>query len=207
MGTLMPPGKDMKLYVSGNSPYARRARIAIREGGLTDQVEEIAITSFEELKEIGPGGKIPILVTRPGESLCESLIITRFLNELSGGVLLPESQEAKLKCLELESTASVLMDSMFVRSMEKNQREEALKSSALLKRESGRCNRCYDTLDERVDENDDAVTLGSIAVISALGYANWRHPEDEWRSGRPRLTAYYDKLMARKAFEETAPVY
>ena len=197
----------MKLYISGNSPYARRARIAVREGGLTDQVEEIAIKSFEELKAIGPGSKIPILITRTGESLCESLIITRFLNELSGGALLPESPEARLKCLELESTASVLMDSMFVRSMEKNQREEGLKSLALLEKESGRCNRCYDSLNQLVDENDDAVTLGTIAVISALGYANWRHAEDDWRSGRPRLTAYYDKLMARKAFKDTAPVY
>jgi glutathione S-transferase len=197
----------MKLYISGNSPYARRARIAVREGGLTDQVEEVAITSFEDLKAIGPGSKIPILTTQSGESLCESLIITRYLDDLSGGKLLPTDPGEMLKALVLESTASVLMDSMFVRSMEKNQREEALKSLSLLERESGRCNRCYDTLNEQVDENDAAVTLGSIAVISALDYANWRHPEDDWRSGRPRLTAFYDKLMARKAFKETAPAY
>ena len=31
----------MKLYYSGNSPYARRPRMAIRQFGLTDQVEEV----------------------------------------------------------------------------------------------------------------------------------------------------------------------
>ncbi len=197
----------MKLYYSGNSPYARRARIAVREGGLTDQVEEIAIDSFEDLKDHGPGGKIPVLVTDSGDSLCESLIITRYLDELSGGKLLPVDPVEKMKCLVLESTASVLMDSMFVRSMENNQREEELKSVTLLKREFDRCHRCYDTLNKLVVETDDTVTLGSIAVISALGYANWRHPEDDWRNNRAALAAYYDQLMARKVFEETAPVF
>jgi glutathione S-transferase len=195
----------MKLYISGNSPYARRARIAAREGGLIDQIEEIFISSFDELLEQGPGGKIPILVTDSGTSLCESLIITRHLDDLSQGKLLPSDPTEKLACLALESVASVLMDSMFVRSMEKNQRAQELRSEAVLDRESGRARRCYDALEDRVAGEGDAVTLASIAVVSSLGYANWRHPEDEWRNGRPHLGSYYDRLMARDAFAETAP--
>lgn len=197
----------MKLYVSGNSPYARRARIAAREGGLMDRVEEVVIRSFAELLAHGPGGKIPVLVTDSGISLCESLIITRYLDDLSGGGLLPTTPEERLTCLALESVASVLMDSLFVRSMEKNQREPALRSEAVLARESARARRCYDTLEEMVVGGSDAVTLASIAVISALGYADWRHPEDGWRIGRPGLEAYYERMMLREAFAETAPVF
>ena len=197
----------MKLYLSGNSPYGRRARLAAREGGLMDQVEEIFISSFDELVAQGPGGKIPTLVTDAGISLCESLIITRYFDDLSGGRLLPEDPQEKLACLAMESVASVLMDSQFVRSMEKNQRDATLRSEAVLTRESERSSRCYDRLEEMVAQTDEAVTLASIAVISALGYADWRNPEDEWRSGRAQLTACYNRLMERESFAETAPVF
>ncbi len=197
----------MKLYLSGNSPYGRRARLAAREGGLMDQIEEVFISSFDDLIAQGPGGKIPTLVTDSGVSLCESLIITRYFNDLAGGILLPQDPDEKLACLALESTASVLMDSQFVRSMEKNQRDPDLRSDVVLEREAARGQRCYDHLEELVGRESERITLASVAVISALGYANWRHPEDDWRTGRPQLTAYYDRLMARESFAETAPVF
>ena len=49
----------MKLYMSGNSPYARRPRVVVRETGLSGRVEEVTIGSFDELTALGPGGKIP----------------------------------------------------------------------------------------------------------------------------------------------------
>jgi glutathione S-transferase len=197
----------MKLYMSGNSPYARRARITAREAGLMDQVEEIPISGFEQLLELGPGGKIPVLVVDDGLTLSESLIITRYLNDLSGGGLLPAEAVEKGNCLALESVACVLMDSLFVRSMENNHREEESRSSAVLTKEGERCRRCYDALEKMVPQQGDSVSLASIAVISALGYSDWRAPTDEWRQGRPNLESYFDRLMERTAFSQTAPAF
>lgn len=197
----------MKLYMSGNSPYARRARITVSEAGLTDQVEEIRISSFAELQQYSPGAKIPILVTDSGLTLGESLIITRYLNDISGGSLLPQARADLEKCLALESVASVLMDSLFVRSFENNQREEHLRSTAVLEREIARSMRCYDALNHAVGDEGDSITLASIAVIAALGYADWRASEDDWRAARPELTAYFDRLMERPAFAETRPSF
>ena len=197
----------MKLYMSGNSPYARRARITIREAGLTDQVEELRISSFNELPQHGPGAKIPILVTESGQSLCESLIITRYLNSIAGGGLLPQEPADLEKCLVLESVASVLMDSLFTRSFENNQRDENLRSAAVVERETARATRCYDALNQAVADDGESITLASIAVVAALGYADWRAAEDAWRSARANLAAYFDRLMARPAFAETAPSF
>jgi glutathione S-transferase len=197
----------MKLYMSGNSPYARRVRIAIREAGMADKVEEVSISSFDELTSYGPGGKIPVLVTDSGRSLCESLIITRYLNDFSGGGLLPSGTADLERCLALESVASVLMDSLFVRSFEKNQREASTRSEPVLERECARSRRCYDALEEAVTEEDETITLASIAVISSLGYADWRAPEDGWRTTRPGLESFFDRLMLRNAFADTAPVF
>jgi len=197
----------MKLDMSGNSPYARRARIALREGGLVDRVEEVAVTDFSQLEAVGPGGKIPVLVTDSGRSLCESLIITRYLNDLAGGGLLPRTADELESCLVLESTGSVLMDSLFARSRENNQREEHERSPLLLERETGRSRRCYDTLESIIGSEGDVISLGTIAAVTALGYADWRAPEDNWHEGRPALQAYYERVMSRPSFAETAPVF
>lgn len=113
----------MKLLYSLNSPYARRVRIAIREAGLMDAVEEINIREREEPLETllahGVAGKVPVLVTSAGASLCESILITRYLDEMSDGKLLPSEASARERALEFDAAASALQDSHFVRSREK----------------------------------------------------------------------------------------
>ncbi len=197
----------MKLIMSNNSPYARRARITVREAGLNEQVEEIAIKSFAELPTYGPGGKIPVLITNTEQSICEALIICRYLNAIANAGLVPIQSPELETCLVLESTASVLMDALFVRSLENNQRDPQYRSSSVLAREQNRSQRCYDTLDQASLRADDPVTLASITIIAALGYADWRAPEDEWRSGRAKLAHYFEQMMTRPAFASTAPTY
>jgi len=172
-----------------------------------DEIEETVISSFDQLNDVGPGGKIPMLVCDDGTLLCESLIITRYLNDLAGGALLPEEPSARLACLEIESVASVLMDSLFARSLENNQRAQSERSATIYERELARSGRCYDRLAALVDPADERVSLGSIAVICALGYANWRAPEDQWAQDRDGLNNYYERFMRRPAFAETAPVF
>ncbi len=197
----------MQLYISGNSPYARKVRIVAREAGLASQIEEITVGSFEELQAAGPGAKIPVLVCEDGTRLCESLIITRYLNDLAMGQLLPKEPRHLTHCLEIESIASTLLDSIFVRSLENNQRKENERSETILEREQSRTARCLDRLNELTTEFEKEVTLATIAVVSALGYANWRTPEDNWERGRDNLKTYFEHFMARQAFAETAPVF
>jgi len=197
----------MKLYMSGNSPYARRARLAIRGCGLLAQVEEIAIKGFDSLPVDAPGGKIPTLVTESGVVISECILIGRYLDDLAGGKLIPADPAKKLDCYAVESVASVLMDSLFVRSMEKNHRDEESRSPLVLKKEAARSARCYDRLEQMLTDGATDMTFASIAVISSLGYADWRNAEDNWRENRPRLTAFYDQMMSLPAFAETAPNY
>jgi glutathione S-transferase len=96
----------MKLFYTGNSPYARRARIAARESGLGSRVEELDAaplgTPDHPLLRHGPGAKVPGLETDAGTYLYETLIITRYLNDQAGGKLLPRDAQALEGALELE---------------------------------------------------------------------------------------------------------
>lgn len=196
----------MKLFYTANSPYARRARLVARACRL--EIEETDMSPLaertEELLQHGPGAKVPGLLTDSGAYICETLLITRYLNDLAGGKLTPRDTAEADKALELEGLGSLLMDSLFARSMEKR-REDGEKSQTVIDKEAARAARCYDALNDRLTHQPTVLTLGTIAVISALGYADWRHAEDDWREGRPGLKAWFNEMMVNPVVAETAP--
>ena len=198
----------MKLFYSDNSPYARRPRIAIREAGLMDSVEEVEAAGDDRepmLFKYGPGAKVPGLLTDSGAYLCETLLINIYLNEMSGGQLYPKDQNARDLAFQIDGVASLLMESLFYRSHE-NRREDDEKSHGFIDKELARANRTYDSLENLVDKFGDDLHLGLISVVASLGYADWRHPRDEWRIGRPKLTTWFEEIMKRPAIDETKPI-
>ena len=174
------------------------------------QVEEVDISPREEhLDELlahGPGAKVPVLVTDSGESLCESLVICSYLDTLSGGKLYPKAVSDLAQALHIEGLASVLLDSLFVRSRE-NRRDASERSQGVIDMEADRAARCYDALEALGDRLNVAPHNGLYSVVVALGYANWRHAGDCWRANRPALSDCYDRLMQRESLATTAPVF
>lgn len=198
----------MKLYFSGNSPYARRTRIAAAASGLAVEEVDASPLAAENhfLLQHGPGAKVPALETDTGAFICETLIISRYLNDLSGGKLLPSDQREADAVLELEGIGSLLMDTLFHCSHEKR-REAGEQSPAVIAKESLRAARCYDALDARLAGQDAVINLGTIAAIASLGYADWRHADDNWRKGRDGLAAWADAMMEIPAVADTYPEF
>ena len=200
----------MKLYYSGNSPYARRPRIAIREAGLTDAVEEVNFKTPEERVEVlikhGPGAKVPALLTESGVLLVESLIICHYLDRKSGGKLYPLEDKERDLALQIEGVSSLLMDSLFHRSHEKR-RDPSEQSPGEIAKEADRARRCYDELEARLPHFEDKMHMGSFAAVASLGYADWRHPGDNWRNGRSALADWFERMMQRPAMAETKPIF
>lgn len=200
----------MKLFYSANSPYARRPRIAYQEAGLQDRVDEVCLDSPDDrskmLMEHGPGGKVPGLLTDSGVYLCESLIIARHLDEASGGKLYPSEAAAREFTYEVEGIASLLMDSLFNRAHE-NRRDPAIQSPDAIEKEAARAQHCYDALDSLVDRFDHQIDMGTITAVASLGYADGRHPGDDWRKGRPKLAAWFETMMQRPAMANSKPSF
>lgn len=200
----------MKLYFSGNSPYARRPRLAIREAGLTGKVEEVNLKTPEERVDLlikhGPGTKVPALLTDNNVLIVESLIIARVLDEMSGGKLYPKDPKERELAFQVEGVASLLMDSLFHRSHEKR-RDPSEQSPGEIKKEGERARRCYDELERLLPNYDGKIHMGSMTAVASLGYADWRHPDDEWRKGRNKLAAWFEKMMQRPAMAETKPIF
>lgn len=197
----------MKVYHTGNSPYARRARLAARASGLgVEEVDVAPLASPENpLRGKGPGAKVPGLETDAGTYICETLLITGYLNAQSGGKLLPSDTAAAEAAMEVEGIGSLLMDSLFQRSHEKR-REDGEKSQAVIDKESERANRCYDALNSMLAGKAPAMDLGAIAAVSSLGYADWRHADDNWRNGRKGLADWFEAMHGLADVNATKPV-
>jgi len=196
----------MKVFFTGNSPYARRARLAARASGLgVEEVDVAPLTSPDSLvRQKGPGGKVPAMEMDSGAFVCETLLITNYLNQQSGGRLMPTEPAEADAAMELEGIGSLLMDSLFLRSHEKR-REAGEKSQAVIDKEAERAARCYDALEARLAGAPATLNLGTIAAVSCLGYADWRHADDNWRQGRDGLAKWYDAMHEIADVEATKP--
>ena len=53
----------------------------------------------------------------------------------------------------------------------------------------------------------DKINLGILAAVASLGYADWRHPEDDWRAGRVALADWYERISERASVKRTAPIF
>src|SRR5947209_11738692 len=79
---------DMKLFYASGSPYARIARIAVREMGLQRDVPEEEVTLRDPgsaLLAYNAGGKVPTLQLDDGTILTESLLLLVHLDTRHGG--------------------------------------------------------------------------------------------------------------------------
>lgn len=194
----------MKLLHAHNSPYGRRALLAARFSGLN--IQELDVSKDPEARNTlvaaGPGAKIPGLLLDDDTCLCETLIIGRHIDALAPNKLTDNSPAQ----LEIEGIASVLMDAIYKRSKERLA-EDGVPSPTVLKTETDRIARCYDALEARLSGQAATFNLATIAAVSALGYANWRGADDNWRHGRDGLSAWYDAMMQNRDVAESAPIF
>ena len=47
--------------------------------------------------------------------------------------------------------------------------------------------------------------IGEITVACALGYRDFRFSDNDWRTGRPALTQWFEQMMQRDSLASTVP--
>ena len=201
----------MKLRYSPTSPYVRKVVVTAIETGLDDRIERIATDVWDPATDIAadnPLGKVPALTTDDGTVLCDSPTICDYLDSLHGGPkLIPAAGPARWRVLNLHALASGIMDATVARVVEHRARPEDKRFDGWLERQKFKIGRALDALDRQAAEGalDGPVTLGTIALGCALGYLDFRAPEDAWRDGRPALAAWYEAFARRPSMQATAP--
>ena len=200
----------MQLLMSGASPFVRKARVVVRELGLTDQITEVpisttALSSDPTIVAANPIGKIPALVRDDGPAIYDSRVITRFLNDHAGGSLYPETRIWEI--LTLEATADAIMEAAVAMAYEVRLRPENERSTDWIEAQWAKANRGIIAVNNKwMSHLNGPLNIGQIAVACALSYVDLRHDARGWRTGNKALADWHAAFSQRDSMVATAPV-
>ena len=199
----------MKLIGSPTSPFVRKCVVALKELGLDDQIEVLAVAttplaSAPEVLPANPLGKIPALVRDEGPAIYDSRVITQFLNAHAGGDLYPDT--AKWELLTLEATADAIMEAAVLMAYEARVRQDGERSEAWVEAQWGKAARALDAVEARwMSHLSGPLKITQIGIACALGYIDFRHDARQWRVGRRALADWFEVFSQRESFQTTMP--
>ena len=199
----------MKCYMMGNSPYARKIRVAAIESGLGDEVEWVTLTREERAELVpamNPLGKVPVAVLESGQVLLDSPVICAYVDSLNKGPkLIPESGDERWAVLTLEALGDGLGEAVIGVSQEA-QKPDDKRTQGVVDRQAGKANSGLAALDKQAGDFNEPPLMGEISVACALGYMEYRDVVPGWRETYPALSGWYANILKRQSFILSAPV-
>jgi glutathione S-transferase len=201
----------MKLHFALASPYTRKVLVVAHEHGLAERITLLPramspVRPEDELNRDNPLGKIPCLVTEEGATLYDSRVICAYLDSIgTGAPLLPPAGAERWTALRREALGDGIMDAGVGTRYERVLRPEGLRWPDWVAGQMGKIRRTLDALEAEADGLAGRVDIGTIAIGCALGYLDFRYPDEGWREGRPRLAAWFDGFARRPSMGATAP--
>ena len=116
--------------------------------------------------------------------------------------MIPKAAANRLRTLRLQAVGDGLMEVLVLRRLEQMRPAEPARRT-VIERQRGIASRTLDTLERDVPA--DHLDVGTISVACALGYADFRFGEEDWRSTRPQLAAWFDRISQAPSLRQTAP--
>ena len=199
----------MQLLVSPASPFVRKVRVLIREANLMDRVEELRVAttpmkSASEVVAANPMGKIPALIPAEGPVLYDSRVITRYLDDLAGANLYPQSRIWEI--LTLEATADAIMDATVSMAYEARFRPADQQSPDWIEAQWAKAARGISAVNTCwMSHLSGPLNIGQIGMACALSYIDLRHDARGWRTGNDALAQWHAAFSARDSMMATKP--
>jgi glutathione S-transferase len=196
----------VKLFYSPTSPYVRKVVACAIIRGLDGRIERHASNPHESPADLvaeNPLSKVPCLITDDGLSLFGSQLICEYLDSLGEALpLFPDHGAPRWRALKFQSLGDGILDAAVPCRGEQAKPREAARD-AQIARFKAVISRAVGVLE--ADPPHKAVDIGSVTVACALGYLDFRFADDAWRTGHPKLAAWYRAFAQNKAIAETAP--
>jgi glutathione S-transferase len=199
----------MKLHYNPASPYVRKVRVLALETGLMGDIELVSVTLTPtspdaNLCSDNPIGKIPTLVREDGGALYDSRVICEYLDSLHDSArMFPNNGEARWTAVRRQALADGILDAAVGTRYETFLRPEEHRWPDWVDNQMAKVRRSLDVLES--ESLVGLVDIGTISVACALGYLDFRYPDEAWRDSRPRLAAWFEEFAGRSSMVETAP--
>jgi glutathione S-transferase len=196
----------MKLAYSPNSPYVRKCVVLAIQRGIDKQMELWTIgTTDPALVKVNPLSKVPTLVLDDGTALYDSPVICEYLDSVGDGPkMFPPVGPARWKALRQEALGDGILD-----ATQPRRREIALPQDegrqTYIALQQGKVKAALAVLEAEADSLGMLTNIGEITIACALGYMDFRYPNEPWRPGHPKLEAWYAKVATMPAMARTVP--
>jgi glutathione S-transferase len=202
----------MKLFYSPASPYVRKVSVVAIETGLEPQIERIPswttpVAPDAAVAAHNPLAKVPALVTDAGEILYDSRVICEFLDSLHGGTkMFPAEPRARWKALQLQALGDGLLDALLLLRYEAWLRPEEKRWSAWQDGQQAKVDASLAAIEREAPQFGGRIDIGTITIVCALGYLDFRFADMGWRSGHAKMAAWFTRLCERPSLRATVPV-
>lgn len=196
----------MKLYYSSTSPYVRKVSAVAVELGIRLEIEPVEVHAIpSDYGRVNPVNRVPAVRLDDGTTMFDSRVICEYLDCTRGSPLLPVTGPERWRVLKLQVFGDGILDAGVPRLGELRRPPEQRNPQRLAEYERS----MHQTLDALEDEAAsgglEGVNLGTLTIGCALGYLDFRYPDEPWRTGRPALAAWYGAFARRPAMTETVP--
>lgn len=195
----------MKLFISTTSPYARKARVLLREKGLQSMVSEVVTNVYESelITEYNPLGRVPVLLDQ-STVIYDSIVICQYLDNYDAGKNACSSEAKPITWDNQIRTALAdgVIDSALQVVME-YRRPTEYQSEMVLKRQSAHIFRGLAACEEKIESFKASFDIPAIGLASALSYLDFRLPAMDWRQKNPKLAAWFRDINERSSMQET----
>lgn len=192
----------MKLFIVGASPFARKVRAAAEQLHLSNGIEIVIANPHERPPELlmhNPLSKIPTLVDDFGNVHTDSYAICEYLDSLSSRFdLIPQTGRQRHDVQFRHALAHGVMECAVIRRVESLKAEDGDRA-AWMKRQELTIGRVLNWFEDDA-KLDGPSTLDRLTLGAALGFLDFRFPDDGWREERPRLAKWFE------AYEKTPPM-
>lgn len=201
----------MKLFYSPTSPYVRKVTVLALETGLDSRVERVVTNTSPVQRDPGLGaenplGKVPTLITEDGVVLYDSRVVCEYLDSLHNGAkMFPASGAARWAALQRQALGDGLLDALLLLRYEGFVRPPEKRWSEWIDGQMKKVDAGLAEVERAAGSFGETVDIGTITIGCALGYADFRFADKNWRAAYPKTAAWYAGLSKRASFTATMP--
>ncbi|WP_193763219.1 glutathione S-transferase family protein [Methylorubrum sp. Q1] len=197
-------GGLMQLFYAPRSPFSRKILATIVELDLATRVSLVRIDPWtdETLRRHNPASKVPTLLLDDGSALFDSPVIARYLDTLSGHMLIPPVPRT-WDALRREALGDGLAEAVIRRFVDRlGPHDDRL--DRVVTRQEAAITAILDRLETAPDWMQAPTDLGHLAIACALDYLDGRSPELNWKTRSPLLAAWFHDFRARPSMKIAA---
>jgi len=186
----------LKLYSNPHSPFSRKVRVVAHAQGTSLEILDVLPLKDEGLRRVNPLGRIPALMLDDGTVMLDSKVIAEFLDR---DRTFHPAGPARWRALSLQALGDGIAEAAVAHSI---LGRDDPPPAASRDRHWGAVMRGLDALEQ--SDLSDPPAIGEVAVACALTYIEFRYPDLDWKSSRPKLASWYASFREHPSWKATA---